>query len=609
MAYQPFLISGFKTAKSIGLEPWLSPPDAFPILENMNVNKGVLEKRLGFSLFAQMKHGAVAQTATSIVGIKSYLQNGMPCLLIMDSKGVAGAYTGRCNFYNSVDATMTDISSDLGTPANIFTGSPSDFFQFCNWQGVGYMTNNVDQIHKWAGRGNAVVPFNTKIDADDPLANQIDTCRFIFIKDDRIVILDTVEFGTWYPNRCRYSPVLQTDFSASGKGNVDAPTQERICAAGMVGKNIAVFTQGGDSGTLWMIKSTGNADIPLKWDRITTTELIRSPYSGVEMKDGLAAVGATNIIFYDGFKIKDLDIPNIRDVLSEFNDVYIRSVYGYGQKDKRHLLITFADSASSSIDRILAYNIMENNWTLHKSVQTFFVNCIGGFTGQKVPSVLELDDVVAADGALVNAITVDSRAVLGTPKPYTLIGCRNSRVYKWEDREFDGTNDANGKIKIKAETIQMNPFVKQGLKVACEKIGFLVDNDSAASFLASMYKDTSSTGDTVIGSDLNEYRCFVAHTSAAATRPITGADYLKYWVATGRTGAAETWVTATDYPAAYKVKTISCDGSNDKFWAWLFCDGEIGYFHKLKISHKEKGNTPKIHAFMPFFDSAGRLDL
>jgi len=436
---------------------------------------------------------------------------------------------------------------------DIFTGSPYDFFSFCNWQGIGYMVNNVDQIHKWEGRGNAVVPFNTKIDADDALANQINTCRFIFIKDDRMCLLDTVERGTWRPQRWRYSPVLQTDFSAAGGGYVDAYTQERICAAGRVGKNIAVYTQGGHSGTLWLIKSTGISDVPFKWERQSTTELIRSPYSGVEIKDGLAAVGTTNIVFYDGFKIKDLGIPNIRDILNEFNDVYIRSVFGYKQRDKRHLLLTFADSSSSNIDRILDYNIDENNWTIHKSIQTFFVNCIGGFTGQKVPIGAEFAGVLAADLALIDDITIDARTVYGTPKPFTLIGCRNSRVYKWDDGEYDGTNDDNGKIAIKASSIELNPFVDKGLKVDCEKIGFLLDNDSSASFLASVYKNTSTT--------------------------------------------------------AYRTKTISCDGSDDKFWAWIFCDGEIGNFHRIEITHTEKGNTPKIHAIEPFFDSAGRLDL
>jgi hypothetical protein len=215
--------------------------------------------------------------------------------------------------------------------------------------------------------------------------------------------------------------------------------------------------------------------------------------------------------------------------------------------------LTFADSDSSNIDRILDYNIIENNFTVHKSQQSFFVNCIGGFNGQKVPTMSELDDVVASDGALVSAITVDSRAVLGTPSPYTLIGCRNSRVYKWNDGEYDGTDDDNGKIAISAQSIPLNPFTKNGRRVACEKIGFLVDNDSSASFLASVYKNTGAT--------------------------------------------------------AYRTKTISCDGSNDKFWAWIFCDGEIGDFHRLGITHTEKNNTPKIHAFLPYFDSAGRLGL
>ncbi len=554
MPYQPFLISNLKTAKSIGLEPWLLPEDAFETLENMIVNKGVLEKRLGFSTFATMKHGDTVQTATSITGICTYLKKGMPELLIMDSKGSAGSYTGRCNLYNAVDGIMTDISSDLDTPANIFTGSPSDFIHFLNWRGVGYMTNNVNQIHKWEGRGNAVVPFNIQIDSDDDKTNHIDTCQFIFVIDDRMVLIAPTELGTWYPQRLRYGPVLQTNFLKPGGGTDEAETQERICAAGMIGKTVYAFFQGPEGGSLWRIRRTGNTDIPLEWERITKTEGSRSPYSGIEFNDGLVAVGLSNILFYDGFKIKRLELPHGRDILTEFNDAYIRSVFGYNQKEQsqRHLLFTFADSDSSSIDRILDYNIMENNWTVHKSEQSFFVNCIGGFNGQKVPGMDELDDVVASDGALVSAITVDSRAILGTPKPFTLIGCRNSQVYKWNDGEYDGTDDDNGKIAINALSSRLNPFAKYGRKVACEKIGFLVDNDSNASFLVSMYKNTSTT--------------------------------------------------------AYTTKTISCDGSNDKFWVWIFCNGEIGNFHRLGISHTDKGNTPKIHAFLPHFEQAGRLD-
>ncbi|KKN06091.1 hypothetical protein LCGC14_1080830 [marine sediment metagenome] len=552
MPYTSFLIADLKTAKSIGKEPWLSPQDAFETFENMRTNKGVLEKRLGFSPYAQMKHSNTAKTDTNITGIHQYVNRGMPSLLIMDGK--------RCNYYNPIDQTMTDISSDLDTPADIFSGSASDFFSFENWLGVGYMVNNVDQIHKWEGRETAVVPFNYRFDGSNDDTNQLNTCRFLFVKDDRLLFLDTTEFGNWLPNRLRYTPVLQIDGTQPGGGHVDAPTQLRIVAAGFVGKHIAVFMQGGDEGSLWLIKSTGNADIPFRWDRVTGTELVRSPYSGIEtrigVRDGLVAVGTTNIIFYDGFQITNIDMPNLRDILSEFNDSVIRSVFGYGEeiKERRHLLFTFADSSSSVPDRILDYNQTENNWTIHKSEQSFFVNTIGGFNDQKVPTMIELDDVITSDGDTVSNMNVDSRAVLGTPSPITLIGCRNSRVYKWLDGEFDGTDDANGVIAINATSSRFNPFAKNGRKVSCEKIGFLVDNDASASFTVSVFKNTGSV--------------------------------------------------------AYKTKVISCDSEDDtvdKFWVFIFCNGEEGDFHRFKISHTERGNTPKIHAYMLYFQSAGRL--
>lgn len=557
MAYRPFLIANMKTAKSIGLEPFLSPQDAFPTLENMHVNKGVLEKRLGFSPFATMKHGSTPQTATSITGIKVYLNKGMPSLLIMDSKGSAGAFTGRCNLYNAVDGTMTDISSDLTTPVDIFTGSPSDFIHFLNWQGVGYMVNNVDQIHQWTGPGNAVVPFNIQIDSDTK-TNHIDTCRFLFTIDDRLVLLDTVEKGTHFPQRLRFGGVLQTDFEVAGGGTDDAETQERISAAGKIGKTVFVFFQGPDSGSLWRIRRTGNTDIPLEWDRITTTEGSRSPYSGIEFNDGLGAIGLSNILFATGSTIfrqavKPIELPHARDILTEFNDAKIRSVFGHNQReqDERHLLYTFADSGGTDMNRLLDYNVNENNWTKHKSEQSFFVNTIGAFNGQKVPSFVELDDVVTFDGDIVSNMTVDSRAILGTPSPFTLIGCRNSQVYKWNDGEFDGTDTDSGKIAINLLSKQFNPFIEQGRKAELDRVEIYMDNDSSASFTMSLFKNTSTS--------------------------------------------------------AYKTKVISGDLVNDKGFVTIFGDGATGRFHQFGITHTEKGNTPRIHAFILYMQAGERI--
>ncbi len=62
-----------------------------------------------------------------------------------------------------------------------------------------------------------------------------------------------------------------------------------------------------------------------------------------------------------------------------------------------------------------------------------------------------------------------------------------------------------------------------------------------------------NVGNLVIGTDGKTYRCILAHTSAAANRPITGASYATYWLATGGIVTGAVWVTATAYIPTYKI--------------------------------------------------------
>ena len=57
----------------------------------------------------------------------------------------------------------------------------------------------------------------------------------------------------------------------------------------------------------------------------------------------------------------------------------------------------------------------------------------------------------------------------------------------------------------------------------------------------------------VIGTNGNDYRCILAHTAAAADRPITGVNWATYWVATGSSGIGSTWVSGTLYPLTYCI--------------------------------------------------------
>jgi hypothetical protein len=55
-----------------------------------------------------------------------------------------------------------------------------------------------------------------------------------------------------------------------------------------------------------------------------------------------------------------------------------------------------------------------------------------------------------------------------------------------------------------------------------------------------------NTTSMVVGTDTLYYLCIKSHTSAAASCPITGADYATYWQAVS-TSTANAWVTATAY--------------------------------------------------------------
>jgi len=61
--------------------------------------------------------------------------------------------------------------------------------------------------------------------------------------------------------------------------------------------------------------------------------------------------------------------------------------------------------------------------------------------------------------------------------------------------------------------------------------------------------------------------------------------------------------------ASYKTETIECTETGiltDKVWKTAFAGAE-GYFHKLKLSNNASGNRPRIHAIVPYFRRGGPI--
>lgn len=58
-AYQPFLIANLAYGLEMGLQPWLLPTDAFAELQNAYLSRGVLYKRKGYEAFGRLVHQAI----------------------------------------------------------------------------------------------------------------------------------------------------------------------------------------------------------------------------------------------------------------------------------------------------------------------------------------------------------------------------------------------------------------------------------------------------------------------------------------------------------------------------------------------------------------------
>ena len=90
------------------VEPWLDPKDAFAEMNNCYLRKGVLQKRRGYSEFAEMVHthtgtGADTNPGNTVMGIYNYYSGTSEQLIAMD--------TERVNRYNTVTSALVDVTT------------------------------------------------------------------------------------------------------------------------------------------------------------------------------------------------------------------------------------------------------------------------------------------------------------------------------------------------------------------------------------------------------------------------------------------------------------------------------------------------------------------
>ena len=534
MAYQGFLIAGYETGYQTTKEPWRSPEDAFVTLENARCEDGILTKRGGTSKLGQMIHGAAVQT-TSVTGLHCHTALGRSYLIACD--------TARANILDLYSSAMVDVSGG----SDIFSGGNVDLFWFLTYDDKTYMTNFQDGIFVFTG--STYDPTSPAAVAELDLSTSLttnakmNTVQQLYHLSDRILAYNIVDDGQSKPFRLRYSQTLaRGNTPVFTAGNyLDVPTDDKPVTGRRLGRYIYLWHEQ----SLWMIRPTGDTDIPFAPDRVREDLGSASPKVCVPFEKGFLTVGHKDLIHFDGYETKKMNLPQLNNILDQFTFAALKYSWGTYDEPNQRIYITFAATGSTLPDRVLEYDITGKRMAVHKIP----AHTMAMYNGSQIIAWDDADAAYSADGALLSDMPISGATdVLGGEEWYPCYGGRDGFVY----RMFTGTNDAGIKFDFAALSARLNPFTKQGKRCALGRVAVLVDNDATASFTISLYKNTSST--------------------------------------------------------AYKTQSVSCDGTGDKFWVSMHAGGEIGDWHQIKFSNDIINNTPVIHATWLEMEPAGGIN-
>lgn len=128
--YTGFPISNFRTGFNEALEPWLLPRDAFQVLRNGHLYRGVIEKIPGYGLYTVMSYRKFAFSVDAIDGIKKTFTGTIPVVStnnIVVQSAINSTETQVEIFHDNGDGTLTSNNGGTGT-INYSTGAISVTF-------------------------------------------------------------------------------------------------------------------------------------------------------------------------------------------------------------------------------------------------------------------------------------------------------------------------------------------------------------------------------------------------------------------------------------------------------------------------------------------------
>jgi hypothetical protein len=241
----------------------------------------------------------------------AYTSGGTVALVDTDADPITGLFE-----FKKFDGTSTmmitttkRLGEFTGSKGNVeaastsdqFTGTGTDYFQFSSYGDKAYFTNFVDAVFQWTGSGAPAAHTFSSL--------TINKARIILPYKQRLIILNTKESGTEFPQRVRWTAVLTSPTATpdwdSGSA-LDASTQDAIIGAKFLKDTLVVYFEN----SVWALKDSGSADIPFRWEKIDDlSTFINSQHSVIGHQNAVWAFGRSGWQLCDGFQVKPFDTP------------------------------------------------------------------------------------------------------------------------------------------------------------------------------------------------------------------------------------------------------------------------------------------------------------
>lgn len=395
--------------------------------------------------------------------------------------------------YNTTSQLFQNISFDTASAAILWTGTKDNFFQFSNYATVMWTTNNVDSIRFW--NGSFTAGWANHIPVLNGGGTTLDKSLIVLPYKGRLVVLNTVESGTNFAQRARWSQ-LGTPFVANaptgfsndatawrddipGKGGyIDADTSERIVSAQIIQDTLIV----GFQFSTWRLRYTGNEILPFVWERVDTQYGCEATFSAIPFDDSVLMISRRGIVgaSFNNVQRIDLQIP---DFVNRFETGSIgeglQRIQGVRDFQKRLVYWTYGDQDGNhqTPNKILCFNYQDNTWSTFS--QSF--TSLGSYKLTQDGTWQTWTSIWATDNSAWNTPLEQANTII------IVAGSQDSTI--WNIMVPSVTQDNGVNYNFTITTNLINPYFKQGKRVRLGYYDLYVTSTDAGAITLKNYTD------------------------------------------------------------------------------------------------------------------------